>query len=380
MSSVTALFVYNQIMRRIFLSTLVLINIVVLLKILSVASFFSPSRYQPDFDAYYHLISDIRRGINPYQVDYMQTQGPPLVFLYFYPFSLFPLPTAQFLNLSINLISGYLTCLILALYLHRKHRKISVFSLLLLLLLFFWGSFLSRYSLQIGQPHLLITLLVALVITRSRFRLILLSALFSLKTFFILPLISFFSVRKSYLAMVATPVLIILITLPIVRPSSYLSYLNRLPDLKFGRITEPLQDNEYYNQSFRSTAKRLNLSSVYTPLYILLIFSSFLTTLLFPDMSLAICLSLLISPILWPHYFIILFPVFVLFFFKRKNPVSNILYLISVIMWFPDLRLQWAPVTISNRLLASHFFFSLVLLTLAQIVSLSYNSNAKAGT
>jgi Glycosyltransferase family 87 len=360
--------------RPITITVLFLLNALILFKVLSVTSFFSPSRYQPDFDAYYHLVSDIRRGLNPYSVAYMQTLGPPLVFLYFFPFSLFSLHTAQSLNLLINLLSGYFACAVLALHLPFKNK----FYVFLVLAPVLYSVFTSRYSLQIGQPHLLITLLISLVITTPRWRHLFLSALFSLKTFFILPLVSNFLSRKSYFPMFLTLLFILLVGSLVVRPSSYLSYINRLPDLKFTRITEPLTDTEYYSQSLRSTFKRLGVSSAYAYLYPALIMLAFVLSLKTRSLELAILFSLMLSPILWQHYFIALFPIYVFYLSRPKNPISNILYLISLILWFPDLRLQWAPVTITNRLLASHYFFGLVLLTLAVFNSLRYNSDTKS--
>lgn len=362
---------------------LVIVNILVFFKVLSVTSFFSSSRYQPDFDNYYRTVTDIRHGINPYSVSYMQNLGPPLVFLYFFPFSLFSLHTAQTLNLLINFVSGYLACFILAIKLFPKHKQILTLTLTLTLYL----SFLSRYSLQIGQPMLLITLLVALIITNRKFRRIFLTALFTIKAFFILPLIitsPSLRLREGWgelLKNFSGIILILLFSILIVRPSWYLTYLNRIPSLKFTQITEPLTDNEYYNQSLRSTMKRLNLSPLFPYVYLALILFSVILILTTHNPELAILLSFVISPVLWQHYFIALFPIFVktLSNWKKLSFLTLTFTLTGLILWFPDLRLHEAPVTILNRLLASHFFFSLVLLTLAQIISLGYNSNTRSG-
>src|SRR4030042_3433093 len=67
-----------------------------------------------DFDAYFRLIGDIKIGINPYTISYMQTLGPPSVFFYFLPFAVFPINIARGIFTFINISCGFSSCFLFA--------------------------------------------------------------------------------------------------------------------------------------------------------------------------------------------------------------------------------------------------------------------------
>ncbi len=350
-----------------------LLSLVLLFKVFSVTDFFSPSRYQPDFDAYYQLIGDIRNRTNPYTVPHMQTLGPPLVFLYFYPFSLFSLHQAQTLNLLINLLAGYLCCAVLAIRFFKNHRL----SLFLILSTIYYTAFLSRYSLQIGQPNLLISLGVALAMSSSRYQPYFLSALFTLKTFFILPLFAFIRNPQKFFRVALFFLSAFLISLAVIRPQWYADYsLRRFPEINIFHGQNYTDSLHYENQSLSAVMARLGLADYLSTVYPLVIALSILAITVSGSLELGLLLSFIISPVLWQHYFIGLFPLFVKTFANARTSWGLLPAAVSLFLWFPDLRLWTEPITMGYGLLASHFFFSLILLTLAQIPQLRYNSSA----
>lgn len=350
---------------------LISISVILFIKVLSVTDFFSPARYQPDFDAYYQLVSDIRSGTNPYSVTHMQTLGPPLVFLYFYPFSLFSLHDAQTLNMAINLVSGYLCCAVLAAAFFKRNQL----TLTLILSIIYYASFLSRYSLQIGQPTLLISLLVACVITTIKFQSIFLSALLTLKTFFVFPIFALIRTPKSFLRTGLFFLATLILSLAVIRPQWYADYsFRRFPEINIFHTENYVDSLHYENQSLPSFFSRLQISQYLPVVYPTVIAISTIVVTLSGNLELGILFSFLASPVLWQHYLIALFPLFVKTFVHATNTSRLLLTAFALFLWFPDLRLWTEPINLKFGLLASHFFLSLCLLILAQIPQLRYNS------
>jgi hypothetical protein len=350
---------------------LILISLVLLGKVVSVTDFSSASRYQPDFDAYYQLVADIRLGTNPYTVTHMQTLGPPLVFLYFYPFSLLSLHDAQSLNMLINLAAGYLCCAVLAVRFFKNHKL----TLFLILSIIYYTSFISRYSLQIGQPNLLISLLIALVISTSKSQSYFLSALLALKTFFVLPILALVRTPSKFIRVSLFFLATLLISMAVIRPQWYADYsFRRAPEIDFFHTANYSDSLHYENQSFPAVLARLGLGQYLPVVYPLLIAAAIVVITLTQSLELGIIFSLLISPVLWQHYLIALFPVFIKSFAHTKSSLELFILAISLFLWFPDLRLWTEPVNLGYGFLASHFYLSLFLLALAQIPQLRYNS------
>jgi hypothetical protein len=352
---------------------LTLLSLTLFFKVLSVTDFFTASRYQPDFDSYYQLIQDIRNNTNPYTVSHMQTLGPPLVFLYFYPFTLFPLHQAQTLNMLINIIAGYLCCAVLSIRFFKQQK----YTMFLILSTIYYVAFLSRYSLQIGQPNLLISLFIAAVISTPKYNHYFLSALFALKTFFLFPIFAQIRKPKTFLRTGLTFLATFLLSLAIIRPQWYSDYsFRRFPEINIFH-TENYSDSLHYeNQSFSALHSRLNLAGLLPYSYPTLIAFAVIITTFAGNIELGILFAYLLSPVLWQHYFIGLFPLFIKSFTRAKTFPELFPVAISLFLWFPDLRLWTEPISLSYGLLASHFFFSLVFLTLAQIPQLRYNSRA----
>ena len=137
----------------------ILLNILILIKL----NFFVPlllgQTPMLDFDNYYRLTKDLLQGMNPYSVNYMITWGPPLIFIYYLPFQLFNLENARTLTTLFSLISGILTCSLLAKNLFSKDRLMSFLILTVILL----SSFPARFSLEMGQPNLIIMFIVTCI-------------------------------------------------------------------------------------------------------------------------------------------------------------------------------------------------------------------------
>jgi len=327
--------------------------------VLQVTSFFWPSRYQPDFDTYHRTIQDMSAGINPYTVSYMQNLGPPAVFIYHLPFSLFSLSTAQQLNLSINIVAGYLACWILA-YRFFSRLRLTAFLVICAVL---YGSFLSRYSLQIGQPILVLTLLISTALSsRSRIVSSLALACASITKAFL---------AFTYLAMVSRPTAltmgllgicaILVVSFPIVRPSWYLYYSQQKFPATISAPDSTTRFLNYENQTLRTSLTRLKIQHLYPFAWGALFIIGAITVYRRRSLPLGILFSFLLTPVLWQYYLAALLPLFVLALIRHPSW----LLLASVVLWFPDLSfLHTALPTFFNGLLASHFYISIGLLTL----------------
>jgi hypothetical protein len=352
---------------------LMLVNVLVLAKVFSVTAFFQQTRNQVDFDkSYYPSVQYIREGLNPYTGSYMQTLGPPLVFLYFLPFSLMDLHTAQTVNLVINLAAGYLTCLVLAVRFFPKVKAIAFGGLSLL----FYGSFLSRYSLQMGQPNLVIALLVALVISTVKFRQFLLCTLVVMKTFFVLPFLPTTSInskagRREVIKNAMSLILVLVISLLFIKPAWYKDYsFRRFTTLQFFQTPPASNSLQYENQTFKTTLFRLGLGNIYIYLYVGLIVFCLVWLLVHPNLEVSLLFSFIISPVLWQHYFIALFPMFVKTFVEVRTRSYTMMWMVvaAFVLWWPDLRLWDWPVNWGTGILASHFFIALAILTGVRMV------------
>jgi hypothetical protein len=327
---------------------LLIVNLIIIFKVFQVTHLFSFNRQMVDFDNYYRTVQDIKKGINPYTISYMQSLGPPITYLYYYPYSLFNKTTAQFIFLIVNIICGYTTCIVLS----KKHF------LWLSIILFL--SFLSRYSLQIGQPILTIGLFISLVITKNKWTSIALAGLIFIKSFFAFTLIS----AKTYL-----PLLLILIGL-IAMPLGWTKYYlqNKLWQ-NVGSFTNATQIS-YENQSLLSTLSRNQIAVAYPYIWIAIFIIGGYMSLKRKDPLLGILFSFLLTPVLWQHYLAALFPIFVIVLRKKLT----LLALISFILWWINLKIPYnSSITTLAALSASHFYISLVLLTASVVLFPSPN-------
>ena len=315
-----------------------------------------------DFNAYFKLIGDLKEKINPYTVTYMQTLGPPTVFFYFLPFSIFPIKAAQGIFTLINISCGISACYLLA---SRFYPKFKIAAFLLLNLIFF-SSFPVRFSIEIGQPNLVICYLISLLICipKIKFPSIILALLISIKTNYFLVLISF--LKKNLKLVIKTLLVIIsfaVLLFPIIKPSFYSYYLfqktkNVLP--AFGKNVSI----DYYNQSIPSSLTRLGVIQNQKELYLLITIVLIYLTFRSSNLLVGILSSILLSPVAWQHYFAVLLPVFVVVFVNlKKKPINLLFFFIAIIFWwieFPWLHLS--PLNFINGVLASHYFISTLIL------------------
>src|SRR4030042_4274717 len=316
-----------------------------------------------DFDAYFRLIEEIKKGINPYTIAHMQTLGPPAVFLYFLPFSVFPINIARGLFTFINISCGFLSCFLLASHFLPKGK----FSIFLILNLILFSAFPVRFSIESGQPILVICFLVTLLVCKpkTKYSNILLSLVIIIKTNYLIALTAL--IRKNLklvIKTILTTLLILIFSFPVVKPSFYSFFISH----KTQNILPAPGRNislDYYNQSIPSTLTRLGVIKYQKEIYIFIILALVYLMIKTSNLSLGILFSIILSPMSWQHYYAAIFPIFVLTFFKLKKTSSflKIMFLLSGFLWWIDFPLlHQAEKNFVNGLLASHYFISAILL------------------
>jgi hypothetical protein len=222
-----------------------------------------------------------------------------------------------------------------------------------------------------GQPGLVEALLITLIIVKegSKLKSLILSILVSIKSFFLFSLISFFR-KKPKVFFLTLFFLMLLATLSFVfiRPEWFSYYFGS----KFTGIISissgTVNNLDYYNQSLRSTLNRLSLTGLYPGLEIisLLLFG----LIIFPrsNFLLSIPVILILSPVSWQHYFVVLFPILVISFLSVKKSNLYILLAFSTFLWwieFPSLHAS--KVNLINGVIASHYFISALILSIIVI-------------
>jgi hypothetical protein len=317
-----------------------------------------------DFDIYYRLTNDLKLGFNPYKVSYMQTLGPPLVFLYYFPFSFFSLVTARSLITIINLAAGVWVCIILTnkMTFYRNNKLITS----LILILFYFSSFPVRFSIEMGQPNILIGLFLSILLTNNKYISAVIPLIISIKTNYLILLISFIKNRKILLIKcVYWIILITTISMLFISPNWYVYYIKHT--LQHIVTTNNTSFNlDYYNQSIFSTIRRFGFINMVFPVSYFIITVCLIITFQSGNILLGIIYSLIFSPVSWQHYYASIFPVYILALSHSKfNKKSVCFILILMLMWwieFPGL--HNAKINIINEILASHYFLSAFLLSL----------------
>jgi hypothetical protein len=355
---------------QLFRFFLIFLNLIVLVKVLQVTHFFTVKPLYSDFNNYYQSVIDIRRGVNPYTFSYMQNLGPPLVFAYYLPFSLFSLNVAQNIFLILNIFAGYLACYLLA----RRFAPARWRSYFLSLSLILFGSFLSRYSLQIGQPVLTFTLLITICLTSVSpiVHSVAIAALTGIKSFFAFAFLSLLHRPLTLLIGLLTLTLILLASAFVIKPEWYVYYATRkfIPNITGSADTSRVN---YENQTLKNTLIRLHIEPAYPVVWLLLFAALSYLTVRYRSLEIGLLSSMALSPVLWQHYFPALFPFFIHLFVTPHSSRSRTLGVLAFLLWWPDLRLHLAPPNLFYGLLASHFYISLLLLILAYV----YSSKAK---
>lgn len=348
--------------RNLLVFTLLVFNLIVFTKLNFFFPLISGASHLLDFDDYYHLVHDLINHINPYGVSYMTSWGPPPVFLYFLPFSFFKLSVARSLTTLINIAAGFLTCYVLS----KKLFGRSLIPFLILIFIFF-SSFPARFSLEMGQPNLLIALFISIILTTksSNIKAFFLSLVISLKTFYALALLPIFK-RQPKTAIKTVVVLIFLLasTLPIFSLGINKYYASKTLPLLFSGATN-LKTLEYYNQSTLALLSRTGIHIATNNIYFVVLLLAVIIILVSGSVEIAIIYSVIFSIISWQHYYAALFPVYVLVFTKTPKKMLHVFYfLILLFFWWVEFPwLHNASKTLLNGILASHYFISGFLLS-----------------
>jgi len=365
--------IWRQVVRFLFLLLLIMGNVLVLTKILLLTRPFETSVVLQDFVYYMQSIHDIQQGINPYTASHTTTLGPPVVFLFFWPFALLPLSIAQGLFVAVSILCGIGTCVLLA----KLFPQYSQLRLSLLSSLLYFLSFPVRFSLSMGQPNLIFGLIVAVSLTHSLplWRGIGNALLLLTKPIYVPVLVSLH--RKSLgLTLILLGMALLLLS-QLFAPAWIERYLQQQFVPVIMSTAKPV-GLDYYNQSLHSTMARLQLISLYPGTYLLLLFAGVFVLLKTRSYAWAIVISLLLSPVVWQHYLVVLLPILVWLGAKGSSPkrwwAIGAIYLL---LWKDYPWLHIAEPTLATGLLASHWFFAVALSTVLILLHLYRESSGK---
>ncbi|HYD35753.1 MAG TPA: glycosyltransferase family 87 protein [Vitreimonas sp.] len=321
----------------------------------------------PDFDAYYEIVRQVWLGNHPYRISTMQTLGPPLVIVPFLPFGLISIELGRSFLTLLSLGSVGATGWRLAGTWTKNHRSRLTGSLVLVVILL--TSFPARFTLSMGQPNLIIAWLVTLFLTTDnqfkRGASLALAAI--IKTFYGFPALSLLRFDgKSWVSFCLVFGSVLLLSLPWIRPHYYLDFATQ-NFVSLVTSTQPAVDMDYYNQSLKSTFGRFNAIDFYQPAMVGFLSVSSLYLLMRKNYPAAIVLSLILSPVIWIHYFVVLFPVIVglgaivkegYYPLRPKLFLSLVLFVASYLWWTEFPWIHQASKNIFTALLASHYLIS----------------------
>lgn len=261
----------------------------------------------------------------------------------------------------LSLGSGYGTCWLLA----RRYfpRQAVVASLGLSLVLFL--AFVSRFALLMGQPTLIamLFLTVALVSTSDWVGGVALAFMTLIKMFFIFTLTACLRRRRQVVGVfVLALVGMIAISFLVFKLSWYDYYLKeRFVGLVFHE--KWIDGLDYYNQSLSSTLLRLDLGEFFVPFWLLIALGGGWWVWRRGSLLLGVLFSLFLSPVVWQHYLVVLFPLFVYLSATVRTFVVRGITLAAFLLWVPEFGfLHTAAASFWPGLLASHYFSNLVLL------------------
>ncbi|HLE49230.1 MAG TPA: glycosyltransferase family 87 protein [Patescibacteria group bacterium] len=349
-------------MKKILFWTLLVLNSVLLIKLRHFLPIVLGKNTLLDFDTYFRLTNDIKLGVNPYTVNYMTSLGPPSVYIFFYPFSFLPLTIARSVFSIINISFGILTLVILSSKLFPKNRLLAF----LIMFMVFFSSFPIRFSIEIGQPNLVIGCLLALLICypKNKYLNIILSLATIIKTNYLIALVSFVKSNiKLVFKTVITSVFLIVILFPVVKPSFYSYYIRNIQNNLLPKISKS-ESTDYYNQSIPARLNVLGVGEFSTSIYIILFLVIIFLIYKSGNVLLGILASIILSPIAWQHYFAALFPVFVVVFKKVGKSIAGRIFLISAYLfwWIEFPFLHQEKINIFTAILSSHYIISVIIL------------------
>ena len=348
--------------RSVTITILLLVNIFVLAKLNFFVPLISGRTTLWDFDDYFRLVGDLFKGINPYEVSYMRTWGPPLVFIYYIPFHFFRLETARSLTTLLNISSGVTTSILLSKNLFPKEKLLSF----LILNFLYFSSFPTRFSLEMGQPNLFLGLAITGIIfsKRENIKAVLEALIISLKTFYLMTLIpSIIKKRRLVFKTILILLLAIIIFSPILHVDINTLYITKtLPQLFSGKSFA--EGIDYYNQSVLSVLGRIGIKSATKGVYFIFVLLSSFAILMSQSFEIAVVLSVITSIISWQHYFAVLFPIYIIVLSKCTKKLLPIAFwcFLFFFWWVEFPCLHSAAENTANGILASHYFLSALFL------------------
>lgn len=327
-----------------------------------------------DFDIYWQMARDVMKGMHPYELAYMQTSGPPLVIVPFFIFSFMSLVPARAVMTMITILCVAVSSWLLSIQI-SKDTKQRIFAFLLIQF-FFWLAFPTRFTLLLGQPNSVLVLFVTVLVLYSNKEKLsgVLSALSLIfKTNYVFILFTQLRSPKKIITSILAVLAIIVISSAWLKPVYYTDYLSQKAE---GYIASPQHNTttDYYNQSLRSTLNRVGLGNAFQVVWMALLIFSVYQLIKTRDLELGVLTSLLVSPIIWSHYVIVVYPFIILrliAWWKKRDKVPFwkwlLLLIIAILLTIEIKSLHQAQLTVVTGIIASHYFIGLALLFLFKI-------------
>ncbi|PWU23160.1 hypothetical protein C5B42_03905 [Candidatus Cerribacteria bacterium 'Amazon FNV 2010 28 9'] len=351
--------------KKLLLLLLVLLHLSMWVVLSKHFSFFHSASRFIDFDAYYKLAQDIRMRLDPYTVVDMQTLGPPLMILPFVPFSFLPLHVGSFIFFLLNLAAGYMLCWLLSEAVFPQNWK-GVGTLFLSLLFFLF--FPTRFGLVLGQVDVFVALLCTLLLVQKQQQLLIVWLTVILKSLFVFLFIPLFLKSKRKVLFTIFNLVCIACTFLYIRPQWYMSYLRSTFSSTL-IANQPIARLDYYNQSIKSTVHRTEIPQLY-PWVLLLLVPCFLFFTSKQSTEGLIIVSLLVSPVVWQHYFTILFPIFVMLWTKVSWRSRIVLLICALSCAISVDYFNLAQPTFIRGVFASHGTWALLILVAIIVIHL----------
>ncbi|MDA1079199.1 MAG: glycosyltransferase family 87 protein [bacterium] len=349
-------------MPRLFTVASVLIAVSILIAIwsrLSYTELVLGNRPVLDLDNYHLTAQEVLAGEHPYELSHMETLGPPSVLIPYLLTSQLSERLNRVFWTTANLLGLIVTVVLFAKTLAKKNLLLATSLLLIVSLI----SFPVRFSLEMGQPNLVIAGLISLVLFKKKFSGFSLAVIVLFKTFFVVSLASLVTRKKVLLSTLIFGSIMFLGTFWVIKPEFYYDFITN--NLATTLAQENIQAGSlnYYNQSIVAAVARMIGSSETGSLSILFLGLGLLLCHYSKSLKIGFVSSVLVSPILWQHYIAALLPIYFLtgkYVYQSKNWSLISIFLLSItLLWveFPWLHLHKNGVF--PALLASHFLVGL---------------------
>ncbi len=349
-------------MRLIFL---IILNLVLLYKI-QFWQYAVGSVQLWDFDTYYRTVGDVLAGQNPYQLPYMQISGPPLLLVPFVPFQWVPLTMGRSIINCLSLVAGLGACWLVVSKVWSTHGRLNKLRLALLLNALLLMTFPARFNFITGQPNLILMWLVSLILvtTDQRKQGIAAGLLAMVKTNYLLVLVIFLKKLRGSFAVSLTMLMVgLVISLSLFSPEGTIDFLSKRGP-SFALTAAPTGDVDYYNQSLRATMGRFQIGQWYPLAFALLVVIGLIYLFKTGDVIGGVITSLVLSPIVWQHYIVVVYPILILIAYQlwQERRLDRWFLLASFLLLLHFPRLHGHPAMFPYNVLASHYFFGLGIL------------------